>query len=48
LSKRIQKLISDGNAKCFIGQGEGSNGYSNYFDKPTIPITSNWLEYAKT
>lgn len=38
-------LISAGNYICFICQGEGSNGYNNYFDTPTIQTTSNVLGY---
>lgn len=43
--KLEQNLVSKGNAISFICQGEGSNGYCNYFDIDTIQTTSNTLAY---
>lgn len=39
------ELTSKGNCISFICQGEGSNGYNNYFDIDTIQTTSNVLGY---
>lgn len=43
--KLEQNLVSKGNAISFICQGEGSNGYCNYFDIDTVQTTSNTLAY---
>jgi hypothetical protein len=40
-------LVNDGNCICFICQGEGSNGFNNYFENDTINTTSNVLGYNK-
>lgn len=40
-------LITKGNCICFICQGEGSNGYNNYFESETIQSTSNTVAYSK-
>ena len=40
-----EKMISNGNTICFICQGAGSNGFSNYFFDKTIQTTSNILGY---
>ena len=45
--KRDEKLVSKGNCISFICQGEGSNGFNNYFDIDTIQSTSNTLGYNK-
>lgn len=38
-------ITSKGNGICFICQGEGSNGYNNYFNVPTIQTSSNIMGY---
>jgi type I restriction-modification system DNA methylase subunit len=43
--KRDGELVSRGNCLCFICQGQGSNGYNNYFEDDTIQTTSNYLGY---
>lgn len=43
--KTNKNLVSKGNCICFICQGAGSNGYSNYFSIDTIQSTSNVLGY---
>lgn len=40
-----KNLISNGNCISFICQGEGSNGFCNYFEDVTIQSSSNVLGY---
>ena len=45
--KKDEELVSKGNCISFICQGEGSNGFNNYFDINTIQSTSNIMGYNK-